>query len=263
MFYFRRKGITVIHFKPFRFGRAEMVTLLVLCALAALLLGISHFPPVADWYERINRTWTDWAIQYGYFGSFLAALVGNLTIIFVFPYTIVTFFLATSGLNPLWLGIITGTGAYLGELSGYFIGRWGSKKFQAAKPEAYDSLERLVKARPIFVQWLLFIFSLLPLPDDVLFIPLGMLRYSVWKLTWPSLLGKIGANLIIAYTGTTFIRSVADRSITSSSSVLSEMGSLVLLTLAMYALFKLDWTKMTHRLLDSHPATRRSESTIV
>ncbi len=247
----------MIHFKPFRFGRAEWVTIAVLGALTLLVVGVSTIPVIADWYNRINSIWTDWAIAYGYLGAFLAALVGNLTIIIIFPYTIVTFFLATTGgLDPFLLGLLTGVGAFLGEMSGYVIGRWGSKKFQQAKPEEYDALERIVNYRPVFVQWLLFVFSLLPLPDDVLFIPLGMLRYSLWKLTWPSLLGKIGAGLIIAYSGSFAVRWFDVSDPTAPGAVLGQLGGLVALTLVMYAIFKLDWQKMMHRLLDGHPKTR-------
>ncbi|GEM_PF-413352 len=250
----------MIHFKPFRFGRAERVTIGILVGLTVLVVGISTIPAIADWYNRLNKVWTDWAIAYGYFGGFLAALVGNLTVIIIFPYTIVTFFLATTGgLDPFVLGVLTGVGAFLGELSGYSIGRWGSKKFQQAKPEEYDALERIVNHRPIFVQWLLFLFSLLPLPDDILFIPLGMLRYPLWKLTWPSLLGKIGAGLIITYSGSWLIRFVSTADATSPEAIMSQLGGLFTLTLTMYALFKLDWTKMMHRLLDSHPKTRRPQ----
>lgn len=243
----------MIHFKPFRFGHAERITLAILIALTALVIGISTIPAIADWYNRLNGAWTDWAIRYGYLGAFLAALVGNVTIIIVFPYTIVTFFLATQGLDPFLLGVLTGVGAYLGELSGYILGRWGSRKFQEARPQTYQALEQIVKLRPGFVSWLLFLFSLLPLPDDVLFIPLGMLRYSIWKLTWPSVLGKTGAGLIITYSGSFLIRFFNDSSATSASSILSQLGSLFTLTLVMYAIFKLDWDKMMHRLLDQHP----------
>lgn len=250
----------MIHFKPFRFGRAEWVTLSILLALTLLVVGISTIPSIAHWYNWLNSLWTNWAIDYGYLGAFLAALVGNLTIIFIFPYTIVTFFLATTGgLNLFWLGVLTGVGAFLGELLGYIIGRWGSKKFQQAKPEEYDALERIVNYRPGFVQWLLFIFSLLPLPDDVLFIPLGMLRYPIWKLTWPSLLGKIGAGLIIAYSASITARWIGQTDITSPGAVLSQLGGLSALVLVMYAIFKLDWKKMMHRLLDGHPKTRISK----
>lgn len=247
----------MIHFKPFRFGRAEWVTVSALLFLTFLVVGVSTIPIIAESYNWLNELWTNWAIRYGYLGAFLAALVGNLTIIIVFPYTIVTFFLATTGgLDLFLLGVLTGVGAYLGELSGYIIGRWGSKRFQQAKPEEYEALERIVDYRPRFVQLLLFLFSILPLPDDVLFIPLGMLRYPLWKLTWPAVLGKVGAGLIITYSASIAVRWFGHADATSPSAILSQLGGLFALTLVMYAIFKLDWQKMMHRLIDSHPKTR-------
>lgn len=247
----------MIHFKPFRFGRAEKLTLVILFLLGLLVIGVQRIPAVAEWYTAINTAWTDWAIRFGYFGAFMAALIGNLTIIIVFPYTVAIFFLATAGLDPILLGLATGTGAVIGELSGYVIGRWGSARFQKAKPEAYESLKLIVTARPKFVQWLLFVFSLLPLPDDVLFIPLGMLRYNFWKLFIPSWLGKVGAGLIVSIFGSSLEPVLNGQPATSGWALVSELGSLVAVVLVMYAILRLDWTKMMHRLLDSHPATRR------
>ncbi len=246
----------MIHFKPLRFGRPEKITLLVLIGLALLVVGVYQIPVVADWYTRINTAWTDWAIRFGLLGAFLAALIGNLTIIIVFPYTVVVFFLATTGINPLWLGVATGTGAVLGELSGYILGRWGSRKFQQAKPETFDALDRIVTARPRFVQGLLFIFSALPLPDDVLFIPLGMLRYPLWKLLWPAWIGKTLAGLAVAFFGNSLVSVLSGQAPTSPLSLMSQLGSLVAVVLVMYAILKLDWTMMMHRLLDAHESTR-------
>ncbi|MBI2984676.1 MAG: VTT domain-containing protein [Candidatus Kerfeldbacteria bacterium] len=240
----------MIHFKPFRFGRAERVTLLILASLIVLVIGIYRIPAVADWYTRVTDAWTAWAIQYGYFGAFMAALVGNLTIIIVFPYTVAIFFLATTGLDPIWLGVLTGTGAVLGEFSGYLIGRWGSHRFQRAKPEAYDALDRIVRGRPTSVMWLLFLFSSLPLPDDVLFIPLGMLRFPVWKLLWPAWLGKMIAGLAVAFFGSTLEPVLSGQPPTSPLALFSQLGSLVAVILVMYAIVKVDWTVMMHRLLN-------------
>ncbi|MEJ2251642.1 MAG: hypothetical protein P8Y97_18545, partial [Candidatus Lokiarchaeota archaeon] len=42
------------------------------------------------------------------------------------------------------------------------------------------------KRVPLYV----FIFALTPLPDDILFLPLGMIRYPPWKAIIPGWLGK-------------------------------------------------------------------------
>ncbi len=37
----------------------------------------------------------------------------------------------------------------------------------------------------------IFLFALTPLPDDLLFIPLGVMRYPFWKAFIPALFGKM------------------------------------------------------------------------
>src|SRR5689334_1296421 len=165
----------MIHFKPFTFAKTEWIFITILAALILLSIGVATVPTVAHGYNNITNYWTDLAIRYGYIGAFFAAFVGSITIVIVFPYTIIVFFLASRGLDPFLLGIMMGLGATLGQMSGYLIGLWTSKTFQKNRPEEYDALERIVHYRPKFVQWLLFFFAVTPLPDDVLFIPLGML----------------------------------------------------------------------------------------
>ncbi len=238
--------------KPITFGRAEKILIMALIGLTVVVIAIGTIPPIAAAYVHLNDTWSELAIRYGYVGAFLAALIGNLTVIIVFPYTIATFFLATQGLDPFVLGVLTGVGAWLGELSGYLIGRLGTNRFRTAKPTEFEALEKIVRYRPRFVQWLLFLFSALPLPDDVLFIPLGILRYPLWSLFWPSVLGKTAAGLAITYFGSFSGSIVGSNDPTSWSSMLAELGSLYTLSIAMYAMVKVDWNAFMHRLLD-HP----------
>jgi membrane protein DedA with SNARE-associated domain len=47
----------------------------------------------------------------------------------------------------------------------------------------------------------IFIFALTPLPDDLMFIPLGAMRYNPPKAILPALAGKFLMNLTIAYGG--------------------------------------------------------------
>ncbi len=245
----------MIHFKPFKFGWAEIITVAALVLLVLLFMGIHYYPPIDAWYTGFTEQWTEIAVRYGYTGAFLSSLVGNLTVVIIFPYTIVVYLVATSGLDPFLLGLVTGTGAVLGELSGYLIGRWGAHKFQKAKPEAFDALKKIVNARPTYVTWLLFVFSVLPLPDDVLFVPLGFLRYSLWRLLWPAWLGKVIAALVITYAGNFAYHFTDHSNVTSPMAIFNQLGALFALTIAMYLMFKLDWQKIMHRLLNGHHHT--------
>jgi len=196
--------------------------------------------------------WTDWAIRYGYFGAFISAFIGSITFVLVFPYTIIVFFLATQGLSPLWLGILMGTGAALGQMSGYLFGLLGARPFQRARPREYDALERIVHFRPKFVQWLLFFFAVTPLPDDVLFIPLGMLRYKWWKTFLPTWAGKVISGLLVTYSSKVLSHVFDTTTAAPVSVVANQLVTFFTVAIVLYFIFKLDWDKMMHRLLDPY-----------
>lgn len=242
----------MIHFKPFKFGKAEWTVLIFFIGLGLLALGIATVPLVATGYGRLTEAWTALALKYGYWGAFLSALVGSVTVVIVFPYTLVVFFLATQGLDPLRLGLLMGLGATIGQLSGYLIGLGGSRFFQRKKPETFDALERIVHARPWMIQWLLFLFAVTPLPDDLLFIPLGMLRYGWVRITIPTLIGKSISGLIVTYS-TFFLAGALDtQSAAPATAIISQLGTFAALGVIIYLFFRLDWNHMMHRLIDKH-----------
>lgn len=230
-----------------RFGKPEIILAAVLLVLSLGALLVITNESLAAWNLRLFNTWTSWAVTYGYLGAFLTALVGNLTVVIIFPYTILIFFLATTGLNPWLLGLVTGLGAELGELSGFFLGRIGAGAVERRRPQEYAALKSLIERRPAFIPVLLFVFSLTPMPDDVLFIPLGMLRYPTWKLIVPSLLGKICAGLIIALSGRTLETALETAAIRQAW--LYQFGALALLAILMYAIAKVPWNSMLRRLI--------------
>ena len=60
----------------------------------------------------------------GYFGVFLISLLLNTTLVMPLPTGLITS--AMGGVyNPLLVGLLSGTGASLGEMSGYVLGRSG------------------------------------------------------------------------------------------------------------------------------------------
>lgn len=238
-----------IHFKPFRFGRAEIITIAALVGVLLLTLGIIAVPWIASGYAAMTRSWTHLALKYGLMGAFLSAFLGSVTPVIVFPYTIVIVFLATQGLNPWLLGLYMGLGAGMGQFSGYLIGLWSAHYLEERKA-THDALERLIHARPLYVQWILFVFAVTPLPDAALFIPLGMLRFGWYKILIPSISGKIVSGLLVTLSSVYLARSLNIDAAASSTTILGQIGSIIVVALVIYLLFKLDWEKMIHRWLD-------------
>jgi uncharacterized membrane protein YdjX (TVP38/TMEM64 family) len=90
----------------------------------------------------------------------------------------------------------------------------------------------------------IFIFALTPLPDDLLFIPLGVMRYSILRAFIPALIGKITMNFIVVYSGRLsigLIRSIFDVDSDWVSALTGMILALVLLGVVLIIMFKVDW----------------------
>ncbi len=163
-----------------------------------------------------------------------------MSIIFPIPYTLVILFLGVAGWDPLMLTISGGLGSAIGEIAGYLLGYYGRRIISSDRQRKMDYLLKILgKYTPIA----LFIFALTPLPDDLLFIPLGILRYNLLKAFIPSFLGKLLMCYILASFGGVYYDTL--------TFLFGETGSWigaavtgVLLVLVIYALYKVDWEKI-------------------
>jgi len=189
------------------------------------------------------------ALQYGYFGIFLISLIGALSIIFPIPYTVIIF--TIGGLKvgeawvfePLWIAVAAGIGSAIGEFSGYLLGFGGRKVISGKYKKKMDFLVRVFnKYGPVTI----FLFALTPLPDDLLFIPMGVMRYSIIKAFVPALIGKFCMNLIVAYSGRFSIHLIRDIFGVESDWVSALIGMIIaiaLLIVMFVIMFKVDWEK--------------------
>ena len=199
--------------------------------------------------QQISHWMESLALQYGYFGIFLISLFGALSIIFPIPYTVIIFTLG--GLKageswvfePFWIAVAAGIGSTIGEFSGYLIGFGGRK----AISERYKKkMDFLVKVFNKFGSIAIFLFALTPLPDDLLFIPLGVMRYSIIRIFLPALIGKFLMNLIVAYSGRFSVNVIRDIFGVESdwiSALISMILAIVLLIIVFIIMFKVDWEK--------------------
>jgi membrane protein YqaA with SNARE-associated domain len=191
------------------------------------------------------ETWLqNFAVQYGYLGIFLISLLGAMSIFVPIPYTVVIFILGgLPRFDPLLIAIAAGLGAAIGEFSGYFIGVGGSKVISGRYKKRMGFLTKLFKK---YGSIAIFIFALTPLPDDLLFIPLGVMRYSLLRAFIPAVLGKFFSNLIIAYSGRLSLEVVSILFGVEGEGISLLAGTIIgiaLLVIVFIIMFKLDWEK--------------------
>ena len=191
---------------------------------------------LVEWMQQLAQ-------NYGYFGIFLISLIGALSIFFPLPYTVVIFTLG--GLfDPFLIAIAAGLGSAVGEFSGYLLGFYGRK---VISPERRRKMEFMVKVFDRFGPITIFLFALTPLPDDLLFIPLGIMHYNLLRAFIPALIGKMSMNFIVAYSGRYAIQIIRDIFGERSDWIAVLLGGFLgigLLIIVMVVMFKVDWEKV-------------------
>jgi uncharacterized membrane protein YdjX (TVP38/TMEM64 family) len=135
----------------------------------------------------------------GYVGALVAGLLGSSSLfISVFPSYIVIAVLGAT-LNPILVGLLGGVGAGVGQFLHYYIGLGG----RYLMPESWRGrLDAWLKKLDKYGVLLIFAFAATPLtPDDVIWIPLGAMRYPKFKALIAAVSGKVLLNLAYAYAG--------------------------------------------------------------
>jgi len=181
--------------------------------------------------------------QYGYLGAFAVSVLGNLTILIPVPSALVVYAFG-SVLDPLFLGIVSGIGATVGEFSAYLVGRGGRMALKGNQLERLESVRKIVGKYGAIV---VFLFALLPLPDDLLLVPLGVMGYDWRKILVSMLAGKTMMCLVVAYAGALSFGWVKD--LFGESGVLGAALSAVALAVIVIALLWIDWEKVAVRFI--------------
>jgi len=194
--------------------------------------------------QEIEVWLQNFAVQYGYLGIFLISLIGAMSIFVPIPYTVVIFILGgLETFDPFLIAIAAGLGAAIGEFSGYLLGVGGRKVIGERYRKRMDFITKLFKK---YGSIAIFIFALTPLPDDLLFIPLGVMRYNLLRAFIPAVLGKFVSNLIIAYSGRLsldIVKNIFGLQGEGMSLLVGTIIGIVLLVIVFIIMFKVDWEK--------------------
>lgn len=189
-------------------------------------------------------------IQFGYLGVFFISFIGTMSIIVPIPYTLVILWLSMSGsMNPLLLTIAGGIGSGIGEFSGYALGYYGRTMISKKRQRKMNYMVKILNRYGSIV---IFLFALTPLPDDLLFIPLGILRYSFIKAFIPCFLGKLLMCGILAFGGQLYydVLLIIFGEMTWEIEILTSIITAVALMLTLVAMFKIDWEKLLKKYVD-------------
>ncbi|MFW9950957.1 MAG: hypothetical protein ACFFKA_12640 [Candidatus Thorarchaeota archaeon] len=213
--------------------------------------------------------WNNYIIALGI--SFLICLIGNASVGFPIPYPFIIFSLSNSvfirysslgylldqilGYWGFWLEIvgialIGGFGSALGELVSYFIGKGASKLALTGKSQTLENVQgfgKMILQYPKTLYLFIFTTAALPIPDDPLWIALGMSKrkinlYSCVFWAW------MGKNItMLFYIALPILIqlgfSISGIEFDDVSSVITEAIMLIITITIMFFIMSFNWNK--------------------
>jgi uncharacterized membrane protein YdjX (TVP38/TMEM64 family) len=176
----------------------------------------------------------------GYPSAFLLGLIGAASVIIPVPTTVAL--LSVAGLrifDPTLLALAFGFGAAVGQLTSYMVGRAGRMVIGNKRKRRLDAMLKIFERYGMIA---VFIFALTPLPDSLLFIPMGLVHYSLWKIFVAAVAGKITMSLIITHFGGIMGQTFTENWIFAGVTT-------VLLIIVIIVMFRIDWEKIVSKYL--------------
>ncbi len=185
----------------------------------------------------------DLIASYGLLGIFLVSLLSNSIPYAFMPYLILVLHYSAAVNDPvtrLVIAIASALGAAIGKLAVYYVGR-ATRFVLSDKAKRATKLFSKIAGRSLFIAVLLF--ASLPLPDDVLYIPLGLSSYNATAYMIAVFTGKLVLTGTIVYFGA-LAKELLFESPYIGSAYLS-MALLAAITLAFsYVVISIDWVNV-------------------
>ena len=180
-----------------------------------------------------------------YTEAFLASTMGNLIPFFPIPYLALIFVISISfkEINLLALSFIGALGAALGKMVSYSIGRGGSKLLGRKYEKRFNALKKLLGKSPILAA---FLAAASPLPDDIIFIPLGLIKYDLIKTFLACLAGKFVITSLTILLGR-FSREVISLFFEEKENYFVIGASIIIILISIIIMIKVDWEKIVEK----------------
>lgn len=244
------------------------------CGVAILLAAIMFmeiFPGFNATIKGMSVAMGEFGRHHGLIAAFLLSIFGNTTVFIVVPYSYIIWIVAVdagiSGLfdawYPLLLGVISGLGAGVGEVTSYAIGRLFAKSKKLSESptgQKFERMRRTFEQHPRSIPFIIYLFAVTPLPDDAILVPFGVMKYSYWKTIIPCMLGKMTLCTVLALFGFYFGQAIEGVSWlgwlvpSPDANPGEDMLALIPLFLIVYLMIRADFEKLMNRKKKAVPA---------
>jgi membrane protein DedA with SNARE-associated domain len=182
----------------------------------------------------------------GYLGVLLISFIGSIIVFIPVPYFPV---LVTATLNrnldPHVIALTSAVGAVAAKMIIFYGSYYGRNILSSKTKKRIMPLQRLLGK----YGWVgAFTASVTPIPDDLVYIPLGLAKYNPWKFATAVFAGKLILNeMIVAgtiFVGRPFVDMLSSEEVNPLYLVTGAVVSAVILGLIIYFSLRIDWSKV-------------------
>lgn len=188
--------------------------------------------------------------DFGYLGILIVSFIGSILVFIPVPYFPVLITAAfNKQLDPHLISLSTAAGAVIAKLIIFYASYYGRNILSTKTKKRILPLQRVLSK---YGGLGAFLAALTPIPDDVVYIPLGLAKYSPWKFALSTFLGKFLLSEIIVLgtinLGRPFAELInSEASGSSSTQIAIIVGSIAILILVIIFYLKIDWSKLIGR----------------
>jgi membrane protein DedA with SNARE-associated domain len=186
--------------------------------------------------------------ELGYLGIFLVSFVGSIIVFVPVPYFPIILAAALSDkFDPHMIAIVSALGTVIAKTIIFFASYYGRKMLSQQTQKRMLPLQRLVSK----YGWPgAFVAAATPVPDDIVYIPLGLARYSPWKFALSTFAGKVVMNEAIVWStvflGRPLVQDVVSGTDNTTLAIIT-VASIAAMGLIIYYSLKIDWGKLIGR----------------
>lgn len=184
--------------------------------------------------------------SFGYLGILLISFIGSIIIFVPIPYFPVLVAAAfDEHLNPHMISLSSALGSVAGKMIVFYASYYGYKMLNTRTKRRIFPLHRLLSK----YGWLgAFVAAAIPVPDDVVYISLGLAKYSPFRFATAVFAGKMVLKEITVW-GALFIgRPFVEYFVSNYSNpvyfVALISSTALILAIVLYFSLKLDWGKI-------------------
>ncbi|MDW0329203.1 MAG: VTT domain-containing protein [Nitrososphaeraceae archaeon] len=184
--------------------------------------------------------------DFGYLGILLISFVGSIIVFVPIPYFPVLITAAfNDNLNPTLIALSSAIGAIIAKLIIFYASYYGRNMLSSKIKGKMIPLQRLLGRYGAIGA---FIAAVSPIPDDIVYIPLGLAKYSPWKFAIATFLGKFIFNEMFVLGAINFGKPFVNNLMSNSTNIdyLIEVtiASVAALGVIIYFALKIDWAKI-------------------